>query len=138
MSCSGSDFLLSGRLGHFYRSACHHCRHRQDCPYSCEHAFERALRHAAAQGKTAAQLLTAETEQLRGNISCAGSIHSLLEADRAAERALSDLLQAELALAGAIRMLPWMSCYSEEKQEIITRPSQTNRHRSEPNSGCNI
>ena len=57
--------------------------------------------------------------------------------DRAVERALSDLLQAELALAGAIRMLPWMSCFSEEKQEI-TRPSQINQHRSEPNSGCNI
>ncbi|MGM9618932.1 MAG: hypothetical protein ACI3W8_03760 [Oscillospiraceae bacterium] len=78
--------------------SCRTCR-RKDCP----HAYEQAIRRAAAQGYAAAQLLTEEAGQLLKTVSCAGDLRSLLSGSEAMEQALSQTLEAELALIQELR-----------------------------------
>ncbi len=90
-------FQPEGR-GAFHRSACINCRRRKDCPYSCDFAYERSLHRGALLGQAAARFLTTEAQRLRAGASRAGSAADLLCADSTAERAVSDVLSAELRL----------------------------------------
>ena len=105
MSRFTPDFLIPENRGSLTRPACQRCRHRKDCPCSCDRVFERSLRRAASQGQTAAKLLMAEGERLLEAISCADDVYGLLGADEAAEYTLSNILHAEITLIKSLSIL---------------------------------
>ena len=80
----------------FSGSACRHCCHRKNCPYSRERIYEKALRYAADQGDATARLLKEEAARVLASISAADHTAGLLRADQALEQALTDALCAEL------------------------------------------
>ena len=98
MSRSTPELFQPEGQGAFHRSACLNCRHRKDCPYSCGFAYERSLHCGALLGEAAARFLAAEAHRLRAGVSRADSTAGLLCAGNAAERAVSDVLSAELRL----------------------------------------
>lgn len=100
MSLFISDYLTPRHSSGFGLncSACQHCCRRKDCPYSCDRVFEKALRYAADQGNTTAQLLKEETKRFLKSMSGADDVACLLRADEALENTLTDVLHAEICL----------------------------------------
>ena len=91
---------LTGPAAGTEGSACWHCCRREECPYSWERIWGRALERAAAQGQTAARCLTAEAGQRLEAICRADDICRLLQADQALEHTLNQLLSEEIACIG--------------------------------------
>lgn len=98
MSSSTPELFQPEGRGAFHRSACINCRRRKDCPYSCDFAYEQSLHRGALLGEASTRFLAAEAQRLRAGVSRAGSAADLLCADITAERAVSDVLSAELRL----------------------------------------